>query len=91
MHWHLIVIVCRPLELISARSSKTVGDYQEIVTRTWPKMNTCNLVNSPMRVDARSCMNVFQQVMGSIIGDSRCGMDDVAFALSHQLGSFLVI
>ena len=36
-------------------------------------------INSPMRVDARSCMNVFGASDNKYCRRSRCGMSDVAF------------
>ena len=33
--------------------------------------------NSPMRYDARLCMNVSEQETATIIDDSRCGMSDM--------------
>ena len=38
-------------------------------------------VNSPMRVDARSCMNVFETS-----DSSRCGMSDVVFRAAPPIG-----
>ena len=48
-------------------------------------------VNSPMRVDARSCMNVFGTSDSKHYRCSRCGMSGVAFRPAHQLVGFLVI
>ena len=41
------------------------------------------VVNSPLRVDARS-----EQVIASIVDDSRCGMRDVAFRTALPIGGF---
>ena len=43
-------------------------------------------VNSPMRVDSRSSMNVLEQVIASFIDGSRCGMSDVAFRSASTIG-----
>ena len=43
-------------------------------------------VNSPMRVDARSCMNVFGTSDSKYYGRSRCGMSDVAFRSAPPIG-----
>ena len=44
-------------------------------------------VNSPMRVDAQSCMNVFgTSDRASIIDDKRCGMSDVTFHAAPSIG-----
>ena len=43
--------------------------------------------STAMRVDARSCMNVFGKVIASIIDDGRCGMSDVvAFRTAPPIG-----
>ena len=45
-------------------------------------------VNSPMRVDAWSCMNVFGTSDASIIDDSRSGMSGVTFRTAPPIGGF---
>ena len=46
------------------------------------------VVNSPMRVDSRLCMNVLflEQAAASITDDSRCGMSDVALRTTPPIG-----
>ena len=51
-------------------------------------------VNSPMRVDARSCMNVFGTSDSKYYRPSRCGMSDVTFRTAPPiagLSCFVVV
>ena len=43
-------------------------------------------VNSPMRVDARSCMNIFGTSDSKYYRRSRCGMSDITFHTATPIG-----
>ena len=74
--------------VVYALRSRLIGVFS-LYTSTHYINGRCRVVvavNSPMRVDARSCMNVSEQVIASIIYDSRCGMNYVAFRTAPPIG-----
>ena len=81
---------CNLLDICAPSPRKWGSSGFTVVYASMRYMNSrCRIVvavNSLMRVDARSCMNVLGQAIASIIDDSRCGMSDVAFCIPPPIG-----